>query len=47
MEDLRGIWEKLEYTNDLVLFSVIDWYGKISTILSLTKLGVKKSTPQV
>lgn len=30
----------------LVLFSVIVWYGIISTILSLTKLGVKKYTPQ-
>lgn len=31
----------------LVLFSVIVWYGKISTIWSLPKLGVKKYTPQV
>jgi hypothetical protein len=31
----------------LILFSVIVWYGKISTILSVTKLGVKKYTPEV
>ena len=31
----------------LILFSVIVWYGKISTILSVTKLGVRKYTPQV